>query len=68
MHQFIENCRKPAEQRERGELKPLELSNAEEVTIRDVHSRVYVLAAEIEALKGKKQIERGRQWHHSVQY
>ena len=30
---FTDNCRKPAEQKEKGELKPLELQNAEELIL-----------------------------------
>ena len=51
------NCRKPAEQREKGELKPLELPNAEEFIIWEVQSKVY--AAEIEPLRRNKEILRG---------
>ena len=36
VRRFTDNCRKPAEQREKGELKPLELQNAEEFIIREV--------------------------------
>ena len=35
---FIDNCRKSAEQREKAELKPLELQNVEEFNIREVQS------------------------------
>ena len=49
--------RKPAEQRERGELKPLKLKNAEESIIRVVQSSVFV--AEMEALRRNKQIQKG---------
>ncbi|XP_068749347.1 uncharacterized protein [Montipora capricornis] len=49
-----ENCRKSAEQREKGELKPLEIQNAEEFIIREVQSKVY--ASEIEALRRNKEI------------
>ncbi|XP_068674061.1 uncharacterized protein [Montipora foliosa] len=52
-----ENCRKSAEQREKGELKPLEIQNAEEFIIREVQSKVY--ASEIEALRRNKEILRG---------
>ena len=54
---FTGNCRKSAEQRERGELKPLELQNAEEFIIREVQSKVY--SAEIEPLRRNKEILRG---------
>ena len=54
---FTDNCRKPAEQREKGKPKPLELQNAKELIIREVQSKVY--AAEIEPLRRKKKILRG---------
>ena len=54
---FTDNCRKSAEQREGGELKPLELQNAEEFIIREVQSKVY--SAEIEPLRRNKEILRG---------
>ena len=54
---FIDNCWKSAEQRENGELKPLELQNAEEFIIREVQSKVY--SAEIERLRRNKEILRG---------
>ena len=57
MRRFADNCRKPAEQREKGELKPLELQNAEEFIIREVQSKVY--SAEIEPLRRNKEILRG---------
>ena len=57
MRRFTDNCRKPAEQREKGELKPLELQNAEEFIIREVQSKVY--SAEIEPLRRNKEILRG---------
>ena len=57
MCRFIENCRKSAEQREKGELKELELQNAEEFIIRKVQSKVY--SAEIEPLRTNKEILRG---------
>ena len=43
---FTDDCRKSAEQREKGELKPLELQNTEEFIIREVQSKV--CSAEIE--------------------
>ena len=49
--------RKPAEQREKGELKPLELQNAEEFIIQEVQSEVY--AVEIEPLRRNKEILNG---------
>ena len=49
--------REPAEQREKGELKPLELQNAEEFIIREVQSKVY--SAEIEPLTMNKEIQGG---------
>ncbi|XP_068749345.1 uncharacterized protein [Montipora capricornis] len=52
--QSAKNCRKSAEQREKGELKPLEIQNAEEFIIREVQSKVY--ASEIEALRRNKEI------------
>ena len=55
--QFTDNCRKPAEQKEKGELKPLELQNAEEFIIQWVQSKVY--AAEIEPLRRNKEILTG---------
>ena len=54
---FIDNCRKSAEQREKGELKPLELQNAEEFNIQEVQSKVY--SAEIEPLRRNKEVLRG---------
>ena len=57
VRRFTANCRKSAEQREKGELKPLEIQNAEEFIIREVQSKVY--AAEIEALRRNKEILRG---------
>ena len=57
MRRFTDNCRKPAEQREKGELKPLELQNADEFIIREVQSKVY--SAEIEPLRRNKEILRG---------
>ena len=51
---FTDSCRKPAEQREKGELKPLELQNAEGFIIREVQSKVY--SAEIEPLSRSKEI------------
>ena len=57
VRRFTNNCRKSAKQREKGELKPLELQNAEEFIIREVQSKVY--AAEIEALRKSKEILRG---------
>ena len=54
---FINNCRKSAEQREKAELKPLELQNVEEFNIREVQSKVY--SAEIEPLRRNKEILRG---------
>ena len=54
---FIDNCRKSAEQREKAELKPLELQNVEEFNIREVQSKVY--SAEIEPLRRNKEILRG---------
>jgi len=57
VRRFKDNCRKSAEQREKGELKPLALQNAEEFIIRKVQSKVY--AAEIEPLTSNKEILRG---------
>ena len=54
---FIDNCRKSAEQRQKGELKPLELQNVEEFNIWEVQSKVY--SAEIEPLRRNKEILRG---------
>ena len=54
VRRFTGNCRKSAEQREKGDLKPLELQNAEEFVIRKVQSKVY--AAEIEPLRRNKEI------------
>ena len=54
---FTDSCRKPAEQREKGELKPLELQNAEEFIIRKVQSKVY--SAKIESLTMNKEIQGG---------
>ena len=55
---FTDNCGKPAEHREKGELKPLELQSAEEFIIREVQSKVY--SAETESLRRNKDIQRGR--------
>ena len=57
VRRFTDNCRKPAEQREKGELKPLELQNAEEFIIREVQSKVY--SAKIESLTMNKEIQGG---------
>ena len=57
VRRFTDNCEKPAEQREKGELKPLELQNAEEFIIREVQSKVY--SAEIQSLRRNKDIQRG---------
>ena len=57
VRRFTDNCRKPAEQREKGELKPLELQNAEEFIIREVQSKVY--AAEVEPLRRNEESLRG---------
>ena len=57
VRRFTDNCRKSAEQIEKGELKPWELQNAEEFIIREVQSKVYT--AEIEALRRNKKILRG---------
>ena len=57
LSRFTNNCRKSAEQREKSELKPLELQNAEEFIIREVQSKVY--SPEIEPLRSNKEILRG---------
>ena len=57
VRRFTDNCRKSDEQREKGELKPLEIQNAEEFIIWEVQSKVY--AAEIEELRRNKEIPRG---------
>ena len=57
LRRFTDNCRKSAEQREKGELKPLELQNAEEFIIREVQSKVY--AAEVEPLRRNEESLRG---------
>ena len=57
VRRFRDNCGKPAEQREKGELRPLELQNAEEFSLREVQSKVY--SAEIESLRRNKDIQRG---------
>ena len=50
--------RKPVEQREKGELKPLKLQNTEEFIILDVQSKVY--SAEIkQLLRRNKEVLRG---------
>ena len=54
---FIDNCQKSAEQREKAELKPLELQNVEEFNIREVQSKVY--SEETEPLRRNKEILRG---------
>ena len=54
---FTDNCRKPAEQKEKGKMKPLELQNAEEFIIQGIQSKVN--AAEIEPLRRNKEILRG---------
>ena len=57
MRRFTDNCRKSAEQRQKGELKPLELQNAKEFITGEVQSEVY--SAEIEPLRRNKEILRG---------
>ena len=57
MRRLTDNCRKPAEQREKSELKPLELQNAEEFIIQEVQSKVY--SVEKKSLTRNKQILRG---------
>ena len=49
--------RKPVEQREMDELKPLKLQNTEEFIILEVQSKVY--SAEIEPLRRNKEVLRG---------
>ena len=56
IHRFNANCRRPADQRSKGELMPLELQDAEEAIIREVQPQTY--AAEIDALRRIKQIPR----------
>ena len=46
--------RKPVEQREKGELKPLKLQNTKEFIILEVQSKVY--SAEIEQLRRNKEV------------
>ena len=53
VRRFTDNCRKSAEQREKGELKPLELQNAEEFIIGEVQSKLY--ATEVEPLRRNKE-------------
>ena len=57
VRRFTDNCRKPADQRKKSELKPLELQNTEEFIIRGVQFKVY--SAEMESLKRNKEILRG---------
>ena len=57
VRRFTGNCRKSAEQREKGELKPLELQNAEEFIIQEVQSKEY--AAEVEPLRRNEGSLRG---------
>ena len=57
VRRFTDSCRKPAEVREKGELKPLELQNGGEFIIREVQSKVH--SAEIEPLRRNKEILRG---------
>ena len=57
VRRFTDNCRKSAEQRDKGELKPLELQNAKEFITGEVQSEVY--SAEIEPLRRNKEILRG---------
>ena len=57
MRRLTDNCRKPAEQREKSELKPLELQNAEEFIIQEVQSKVS--SVEKKSLTRNKQILRG---------
>ena len=57
VRRLTDNCRKPAEQREKSELKPLELQNAEEFIIQEVQSKVY--SVEKKSLTRNKQILRG---------
>ena len=47
-----------SEQREKGELKQLELQNGEEFIVREVQSKMY--SAKIEPLRRNKEILRGR--------
>ena len=56
IHRFNANCRRPADQRSKGELMPLELQDAEEAIIREVQTQTY--AAEIDALRRIKQFPR----------
>ena len=56
VHRFNANCRKPTDQRLKGELTPLELSDAEEAIIREVQTETY--GAEMEALGKNKQTPR----------
>ena len=57
VRRFTDNCRKPAGQREKGKLKPLELKDGEQFIIREVQAKVY--SAEIEPLRMNKEILRG---------
>ncbi|PFX18796.1 hypothetical protein AWC38_SpisGene16828 [Stylophora pistillata] len=56
VHRFNANCRRPADQRLKGELTPFELSDAEEAIVREVQTKTY--GAEMEALRKIKQIPR----------
>ncbi|PFX26254.1 hypothetical protein AWC38_SpisGene9058 [Stylophora pistillata] len=56
VHRFNVNCRRPADQRLKGEVTPLEISDAEEATVREVQAKTY--AAEMETLRKNKQIPR----------
>lgn len=49
VHRFNANCTRPADQRLKGELTPLELSDAEESNVREVQTKTY--GAEMEALR-----------------
>lgn len=56
VHRFTANCRRPADQRFKGELTPLELQDAEEAIIKEVQTEAY--AAEMDALRRNEQIPR----------
>lgn len=56
VHRFTANCRRPADQRLKGELTPLELQDAEEAIIKEVQTEAY--AAEMDALRRNTQISR----------
>ena len=63
VHRFNANCWRPADQRLKGELTPLELSHAEEAIVREVQTKTF--EAEREALRKKTSRSQDNvHWHH----